>query len=93
MLQDSYLPGSAVVSGYAPWCFNVLVTLPNYQNDKFILTKLNIQTILALLASLRHILDRMKPAGSRYAITVQPSMLLQSQPTGSTLGVNTLLGT
>jgi phage tail-like protein len=91
IVRDSYPAGGQVIAGFLPWSFNILLTLPNYQNGNFILTATSVQQILALVARLRQLLDSAKPAASRFTITIQPSMALN--PTSTQLGVNTLLGT
>ena len=98
VLHDGYTRGDAVVSGYMPWFFNVLITLPNASNPNFILTRDNVQTILRLQQQLQQLLTRAKPAATRFAIDILPSMQLQAPSpqtqicNASTLGHNTLLG-
>jgi len=98
VVRDAYTRGEPVVSGYMPWFFNVLITLPNASNPNFILTRDNVQTILRLKQQLQQILMRAKPAATRFAIDILPSMQLQAPSpqtqvcNASTLGYNTLLG-
>lgn len=89
VLRDRVGPGAPLVSGYAPWVFDVVVTLPNAGQSDFILTPLNIQQITALLSQLRTLLDRVRPAGSQYQVQVIPGLLLHGL--AAQLGKNTLL--
>lgn len=98
ILQESYHAGSPVVSGYFPWLFNVQITLPNALNSGFVLTSQNTQQVLRLQQQLQQLLASIKPAASRFTITIFPSMQLQAVTpatqicNAATLGVNTLLG-
>lgn len=90
ILYDRAGPDAPLVSGYAPWIFDVTVTLPNAdgKND-FVLTAGNVRQVETLLAGLRTLLDRIRPAGSRYRIRVVPGLHLQG--IAAQLGKNTLL--
>ncbi|MDB5768105.1 MAG: hypothetical protein JWQ61_2919 [Collimonas fungivorans] len=98
ILQESYAAGSQVVSGYFPWLFNVQITLPNAHNSGFVLTSQNAQQVLNLQQQLQQLLASIKPAASRFTITIFPSMQLQAVTpatqicNAATLGINTLLG-
>jgi hypothetical protein len=98
ILQERYHAGSQVVSGYFPWLFNVQITLPNAHNSGFVLTSQNTQQVLRLQQQLQQLLAAIKPAASRFAITIFPSMQLQAVTpqtkicNAATLGINTLLG-
>ncbi|NRO97474.1 hypothetical protein GWC77_16240 [Paraburkholderia sp. NMBU_R16] len=98
VVRDRYVSGDPVISGYLPWFFSVLITLPNASNPNFILTRDNVQTILRLKEQLQQLLMRAKPAATRFEIDILPSMQLQAPSpqtqvcNASTLGYNTLLG-
>ncbi|RKP46825.1 phage tail protein [Trinickia fusca] len=96
ILHEQYQSGQPVVSGYFPWRFDVLITLPNAANPDFILTRDNVQEILTLQKNLQQLLAVIKPAATRFTIGILPSMQLPVTHTplcsSATLGNNTLLG-
>ncbi|MBI3284912.1 MAG: hypothetical protein HYZ65_08705 [Burkholderiales bacterium] len=92
ILQDSYQSPAPVVSGYLPWLFAVQMTLPNATDPSFILTANNVQQIQALYLQLQQLLPLIKPAASKFVISIVPSMQLQDSGKATALGVNTLLG-
>ncbi len=99
VLQDSDTNPGPVVSGYAPWVFDVLITLPNDDNPDFLLTATNVTQVQQLIRQITQLLDRVRPAATRYTIGIVPTMRLPVVPprpkqaaSSATLGVNTLLG-
>lgn len=99
VLQDSDTNPGPVVSGYAPWVFDVLITLPNDDNPDFLLTATNVTQVQQLIRQITQLLDRVRPAATRYTIGIVPTMQLPVVPprpkqaaSSATLGVNTLLG-
>jgi len=98
VVRNRYLSGDAVVSGYFPWFFNVLITLPNAANAAFILTEDNVRQVLQLREQIAQLLARVKPAATRFRIDIIPSTQLQAATpqtetcNAATLGRNTLLG-
>ncbi len=92
VLQSQYQSGSPVVGGYLPWLFVAKLLLPNANNSNFILTAQNVAQIQSVLAQLRQLLPKIKPAGSHFDILLIPSFQLQTSGFASQLGVNTLLG-
>jgi hypothetical protein len=89
VLRDRAGAKTPLVSGYAPWLFDVVVTLPNAGRPDFILTPGNVSQIAALIGQLRILLDRNRPAGSRYRISLLPGLPLGG--VAAALGKNTLL--
>jgi hypothetical protein len=89
VLTDRGSPDAPLVSGYAPWIFDVIVTLPTAAVPDFMLTQENVSIVLTLLAQLRSLIDRVEPAGSRHCLKLVPGMLLE--PNAADLGATTLL--
>ena len=91
VLRDSYTSGMPVVSGQAPWVFNVRLI---QRNPNFFPSNSAVVQLRDLLPKLRVVLDAASPALCRYTIQVIPGMRLP--PTGSSimlvLNGNTLLG-
>lgn len=99
VVRDRYRRGDAVVCGYFPWLFEVLITLPNAANPDFILISDNVQQVLQLQQRLQQLLASAKPAATRYTIGIVPSMQLPVADlpqaaicSAAMLGQNTLLG-
>jgi Phage tail protein (Tail_P2_I) len=97
-VRDSYQGDAPVVSGYFPWIFDVLITLPNADNPSFILSQNNVLQILQLQRQLEQLLARIRPAATRFVIGIVPTMQLHTLDanaqggSAATLGINTLLG-
>lgn len=91
MVQDTATQVMPLVSGYAPWRFDVTVVLPTAADPAFVLTAQAIQTVQVLIGKLRLLLDEAKPAGTFYRLTVHPGIELNDQAP-PLLGQNTLLG-
>lgn len=92
IVQDRSSPAYPRVSGYAPWLFQVTVTLPNAGDPDFILTASTVQTVLQLADRIRLLLEDVRPAATRAAIAIVPAMQLQPHGRATQLGINTLLG-
>ncbi|NIF92706.1 phage tail protein [Burkholderia sp. Cy-637] len=99
VLRENDSPPWPVVSGYAPWVFDVLITLPNYAQPDFLLTAGNVAQIQQLVRQLGQLLERIRPAATRFRIGIVPTLHLLDKPPArnqaascATLGVNTLLG-
>jgi len=100
VLQCAARPGMPLVSGYAPWVFQVQVVLPLYLNPMWVPTKAGAQQIQALLPALTTLLDAVKPAATRYQLQVLGGMCLQKHkpkrpklPPPPQLDTNAFLGT
>jgi hypothetical protein len=93
VLRCAYLPGTPLVSGYAPWLFLVQVVLPAAGNPQLVLNATGAQQVQALLGQLATVLDAAKPAGTHYQIQILGGMSLQPLPYQPILGVNAVLGT
>lgn len=92
VVQDTATPTMALVSGYAPWRFDVSVVLPTATNSEMVLYPVSVSAILTLIGKLRLLLDAAKPAATHYRLQVHPSMKLTSQGLSSQLNYNALLG-
>lgn len=92
ILRDSHDAGAPVLSGYLPWLFTGQIALPNLNDPSFLLTLENVEQVMTLYRQLEQLLQSIKPAASSVAVTIIPSMQLQSSGNAAVLGVNTLLG-
>jgi hypothetical protein len=89
VLTDHGSPGAPLVSGYVPWTFDVVVTLPTATVQDFVLTQDNVSLVLKLLAQLRRLIESVEPAGSRHRLKLVPGIRLEAN--AADLGKTTLL--
>lgn len=93
ILKCAYQPGTPLVSGYAPWLFQVQVVLPAYGDDTRVLDKNGAQQVQTLLKQLTTLLEAIKPAASRYQLQILGGMCLLPDPYRPCLNLNAILGT
>ena len=92
VVRDNYTADMPVVAGYAPGLFLITVTLPDATNPEYVMTKNGAEIVLALLTKIQRLTEKLKPACTRYSVTLKPGIALIASGNSANLGNNTLLG-